>query len=41
MDANLMATSSNDWTVRLNDVRMLGAASAESKGSDCKIGLYK
>ena len=32
MDSNLMATSSNDWTVRLNDIRMLSAAPAESKG---------
>ena len=31
-DSNLMATASNDWTVRLNDVRMLGAAPADSKG---------
>lgn len=28
-----MATSSNDWTVRLNDVRMLGAAAPDSKGT--------
>lgn len=33
MDANVMATSSNDWTVRLNDVRMLGTAPADSKGA--------
>lgn len=39
MDANLMATSSNDWTVRLNDLRMLGNASADSKGVDHRDGL--
>jgi len=27
-----MVTSSNDWTVRLNDVRMLSAAAPDSKG---------
>ena len=32
VDSNLMVTSSNDWTVRLNDVRMLSAAAPDSKG---------
>ncbi len=32
VDSNLMVTCSNDWTVRLNDVRMLGAAAPDSKG---------
>ena len=34
-----MATSSNDWTVRLNDLRMLGDASADSKGEGHRPGL--
>ena len=37
VDSNLMVTSSNDWTVRLNDVRMLGAAAADSKGMPCLL----
>ena len=32
VDANLIATCSNDWSVRLNDVRMLNAAQPDSKG---------
>lgn len=32
VDSNLMVSSSNDWTVRLNDVRMLSAAASDSKG---------
>lgn len=32
VDTNLMVTSSNDWTVRLNDVRMLSAAAPDTKG---------
>ncbi len=32
VDSNLMVTSSNDWTVRLNDMRMLSAAAPDSKG---------
>lgn len=39
MDANLMATSSNDWTVRLNDLRKLGDAAADSKGVNHGVGL--
>lgn len=32
VDSNLVVTASNDWTVRLNDVRMMGPAAADSKG---------
>ena len=32
VDSNLVVTASNDWTVRLNDVRMIGPAAADSKG---------
>lgn len=39
VDSNLMVTSSNDWTVRLNDVRMLGAAAADSKGKGLAGGV--
>ena len=39
VDSNLMVTSSNDWTVRLNDVRMLSAAPPDSKGVYCECCL--
>ena len=32
VDNNLVATASNDWTVRLHDVRKLGTAAADIKG---------
>lgn len=33
VDSNLVVTASNDWTVRLNDVRMVGPAASDSKGT--------
>ena len=36
VDTNLMVTSSNDWTVRLNDVRMLSAVAPDTKGVYCE-----
>ena len=37
VDSNLVVTASNDWTVRLNDVRMVGPAAADSKGTHPRV----
>ena len=37
IDSNMMVSASNDWSVRLNDVRMLGTAPSDSKGKLCQL----